>query len=147
MTVKLSGLLVPVLLAPMVFEAAGGAGRRRPEVPENLARKAGVRASSEYSGQFAARMAVDGKVPAPLSRNDTGRAWAVQGESHRNGAVLVLEWPAPITVAEIVYYGRTASQWNENWKDALKIADALTEVNLQILKAKAHRARERKSSD
>jgi len=35
--------------------------------------------------------------------------------------------------------------WNENWKEALKIADALTEVNLQILKAKAQRARERKT--
>jgi hypothetical protein len=39
-----------------------------------------------------------------------------------------------------------AREWGENWKDALKIADALTEVNLQILKAKAQRARERKTS-
>jgi len=37
-----------------------------------------------------------------------------------------------------------ARGWGENWKEALKIADALTEVNLQILKAKAQRARERK---
>ena len=39
-----------------------------------------------------------------------------------------------------------ASRWGENWKDALKIADALTEVNLHILKAKAQKARERKRS-
>ena len=39
-----------------------------------------------------------------------------------------------------------ARGWNENWKDALKIADALTEVNLQILRIKAQKARERKTS-
>jgi len=39
-----------------------------------------------------------------------------------------------------------ARRWGENWKEALQIADALTEVNLHILKAKAQRARERKTS-
>ena len=37
-----------------------------------------------------------------------------------------------------------ATAWNENWREALRIADALMEVNLAILKAKAKRARERR---
>jgi len=32
-------------------------------------------------------------------------------------------------------------EWNENWKRALKLADELTEVNWQILRAKAKSAR------
>ena len=34
-----------------------------------------------------------------------------------------------------------AKAWNENWREALRIAEELTEVNLEILKAKGKRAR------
>ncbi len=45
---------------------------------ENLAAKAKVWASSEYSASFAARFAVDGKVPEAETReNDGGQVWCI----------------------------------------------------------------------
>ena len=88
-----------------------------PKLPENLAANATVGASSEYSNQYLAKFAVDGKVPHAGSKADIGKVWAVKGDTHRGGAELTIEWPEPVTVAEIVYYGRTAWEWVENWKD------------------------------
>ena len=84
---------------------------------ENLARKAKATATSEYSGSYSAARAVDGKIPAPLSRNDGNAAWAVLGDTHRNGAELTLRWAKPVRVAELVYFGRCAGEWNENFRD------------------------------
>ena len=30
---------------------------------------------------------------------------------------LTFQWPQPVAVAELVYFGRTAWQWEENWKN------------------------------
>jgi formylglycine-generating enzyme required for sulfatase activity len=84
---------------------------------ENLALTAQVSASSEYSPQYAARFACDGVIPQPLSRPDAGKAWCAKGKDHPNGVLFTLQWPQPVQVAEIVYYGRTGSDWHENWKD------------------------------
>ena len=89
----------------------------QPPAPENLARKAKATATSEFSGGYLARFACDGKIPSPISQTDVGATWAAKGIDHPNGVLFTLEWPQPVTVAEIVYYGRTGWVWTENWKD------------------------------
>jgi len=76
--------------------------------PENLAPSAKVSASSEFSDQYVARLAVDGVIPKALSLVDVGQAWAVNGATYGGQAWFALEWDQPVTVAEVVYYGRTA---------------------------------------
>jgi len=87
-------------------------------LPPNLALQATATASSEYNPQnYGARLAIDGQIPGPGSQaEDVGRAWCVQGDTHRNGAEFTLEWPAPVTVASLVYWGRTAWFAEECWK-------------------------------
>ena len=88
-----------------------------PALPENLATKATIRADSEFSRDYLARFVADGQVPEAKGGQDLQRAWCVQGDTHRQGADLVFEWPAPVTVVEVVYYGRTAWFLDECWKD------------------------------
>ena len=117
---------VVVLLALSVGAAAVAAPAKaaRPALPENLAAKAKASASSEFSDQYLAQFAIDGKVPAPAGSDDLGRAWAVKGDTSRGGAEFTLEWSQPVTVAEIVYFGRTAFQIQECWKDYEVYLDA-----------------------
>ena len=102
-------LLLPLLL----FSDCFGAERK----PVNLARTARASASSEYSGQYLATLAVDGVIPELLSKDDIGRAWAVNGARARGKAWFVLEWDEPVRVSEIIYYGRTSWLVEECWKD------------------------------
>lgn len=97
-------------LLRLLFGAAAAA-------PENLALRATATASSEYNGQYLARFATDGIIPDAGGQADAGTAWCVQGRTHRNGAEFTLTWPAPVTVGEVVYYGRTAWMTSECWKD------------------------------
>ena len=85
--------------------------------PPNLALRAKVSASSEFSGGYLARLAVDGVIPELLSHDDAGHAWAVNGAKAGGRATFVLEWPQPVSVAEIIYYGRTSWLPEECWKD------------------------------
>jgi hypothetical protein len=96
------------------------------ELPPNLALLATATASSEYSEQYAARFAVNGKVPAPGGQSDRNEAWCVQGTTDRHGAEFNLEWPEPVTVAEMVYWGRTAWLAEDSWKDYEVWLDAAT---------------------
>lgn len=89
----------------------------------NLARVATASASSEFSAQYAARFACDGVIPQLLDRDDSGRAWAVNGQRCGGQATFTLEWPEPVTVAEIVYYGRTSFLVEECWKDYEVVLD------------------------
>ncbi len=91
--------------------------------PENLAPKARVSASSEFGPQYQARFAADGKIAEENSGGDAGNAWAVKGDTHRDGADLVFEWDAPVRVAQVVYYGRTAFGANECWKEVQVFLD------------------------
>jgi hypothetical protein len=93
-----------------------------PEQNENLALRARVTADSEYSRDYRAAFVADGKIPGRLSREDLGRAWCVNGGTHRQGAALTFAWfdrdtPLSVTVAEIVYFGRTAWHLEECWRD------------------------------
>ena len=85
-------------------------------LPPNLARSAKATATSEFSGQYLAQFAVDGKIPEAGSQDDLGQAWCVRGDTHRQGAELTLEWTNLVTIAEVVYYGRTAWFAEECWK-------------------------------
>ena len=85
--------------------------------PENLARQAKVWASSEYSADYTARGATDGVIAQMGSKADLGHAWAVNGAKAGPSATFTLEWPQPIQVAEIIYYGRTAWLMEECFRD------------------------------
>ncbi len=93
------------------------AAARAARPPENLALKATASVSTHYSDKYVARFACDGKIPKPISRADIGQAWVAKGNNHPDGAIFTLTWPEHVTVAELVYYGRTGWVWNENWKD------------------------------
>jgi len=109
---------MPVLVVTMLLAASAPGAP-----PENLALKAKAAATSSYSRSYAPPLAIDGKIPPPMSKADVGKAWAVQGNTHRNGAEFSLEWPEPVTIAEVVYYGRTAWEWAENFKDYQLLID------------------------
>ncbi len=91
------------IAASMLFAAAAGAAD-----PENLARRASVSASARHSADFDARFAVDGQVAEPGGCNDYGQTWCSPLRKEGPQAEFVLQWPEPVTVAEIVYFGRTA---------------------------------------
>ena len=87
-------------------------------LPENLARRAVASATSEYGDQHLARFAIDGKIPAAGSRAaDRGAAWCVRKAQSGDHAEFVLQWPEPVQVAQIIYWGRTAWYMSECWKD------------------------------
>jgi hypothetical protein len=88
-----------------------------PEAQENLALRATITASSEHSEQYRARFVANSVVPGAMSHADVGKAWCAQGNHHPQGVYLTFTWPEPVTVAELAYFGRTAFQWEENWKD------------------------------
>ncbi|HEX43027.1 MAG TPA: discoidin domain-containing protein, partial [Phycisphaerales bacterium] len=86
-------------------------------VPENLALRARISSNSQFSGDYHARFVADGIICPADARNDPGKAWAVRGDTHRNGAELVFEWAQSVQVGQIIYYGRTAWFVSECWKD------------------------------
>ena len=86
-------------------------------VPENLAKKAKASASSQYSGQYAARFAIDGDVPEYEMRDDIGRAWCADGNTAGGKAEFTLTWTEPVELAELVYFGRTGFSMAECFKD------------------------------
>jgi hypothetical protein len=88
-----------------------------PRLPENLAPRATASANSEHNAHYRAAFAIDGRLPGGGGQDDLDQAWCVLGDTHRNGATLSLTWPEPVTIAEAVYYGRTAWFAEENWKD------------------------------
>ncbi len=87
------------------------------EGPVNLAPKAKASANSEYNADYAAAWAVDGKIPAPLGKNDTGHVWCVKGVDVGQTGEFTLVWETPVEVAEIVYFGRTGQLLEECFKD------------------------------
>ena len=95
--------------------------------PENLAPRASISASSEFSDQYLGKLVADGVVPSPMSQADVGKAWCAQGNQHPQGVSLTLTWSEAVSVAEIVYFGRTAWQWEENWKDYEVYSDSAEE--------------------
>ena len=73
--------LVGLLLGMAIVGPRAVGADKNIKLPENLARKALATATSEYSGNYLARFAVDGKVPEAGGRGDVSRAWCVQGDT------------------------------------------------------------------
>ena len=108
------------LVVAACLHLAGGMGRgvaAEAATPENLARKAKASATSEYNGRYLAKFAVDGRIPDHSSKDDISKAWCVQGKTAGGKAEFTLEWPQPVEVAELVYFGRTGWVITECWKD------------------------------
>jgi hypothetical protein len=97
-TASLSLLLAAVLAVSAVAGAAE-------KLPENLALKAKVSASSQFSGDYVAKNAANGS---------TSSDWAVKGKQTGD---FTLQWAKPIEAAQIVYWARTTGQHLENFKD------------------------------
>ena len=121
-----------VLLATCVQACSSMAASS--DVPGNLALKAKVSVSSAHSDRYRAENLVDGQIPAPLGRDDVGKAWCAKGNQHPDGVTVTFQWSEPVRVAAIVYYGRTAWLWTENFKNyELYLDDAATPVVKGVL--------------
>jgi hypothetical protein len=118
------GRLVPrIAILVALFAGAATRADAGTPAPENLAPKARITADSEHNAQYKAQFVADGHIPREGGRNDAGKAWCVKGATHRGGATLTFEWPEPVKIAEVVYYGRTAFETGENWKDYEVVLD------------------------
>ncbi len=83
----------------------------------NLAFQADVSATSEYSADYSAAKAVDGIVAEPKT-GDAGTAWCVSGETAKGQAEFTLTWEKPVTVSQIVCFGRSGSSFiDESFRD------------------------------
>ena len=84
--------MLTVLPALIVFlSGLAGAASVRIAGLENLAPKAKISAESEYSTGYLAKFVADGVVPVRGGNGDPGKAWCVNGGTHRDGAALVFE--------------------------------------------------------
>ena len=113
--ISAAAIICCALLAP---QATWGA-----KPPENLAPKARITADSVFSNKYAAKFVADGIIPKQGAKDDIGRVWVVQGKTNRDHAKLTFEWKQPVTVAEVVYYGRTGWDPGENFKDYAVLVD------------------------
>jgi len=105
---------------------------------ENLATTAKVSANSEYSADYLAKWAVDGKIPAACCKQDTRQAWCVRGSETKCTGEFTLTWEKPVAVAEIVYFGRTGQLIEECFKDYEVYFDDATEPVLRGTFEKRH---------
>ena len=103
--------------------------------PENLALKAKVVATSEFNGQYAATGVNDGIIPEAGRNNSAGKEWAVKGNNHPEGVTLTLTWPSPVSIAEVVYYGRTCYAVEAFKACTVSVDDAKDSVLMADLKA------------
>ncbi|MCF7676504.1 MAG: hypothetical protein K9M97_14235, partial [Akkermansiaceae bacterium] len=101
-------------LAGLIGAERSGAATPTPgaeALPENVAPRAAVSASSEFSDSYRAEMAVGGTAPSEFRENSD---WAVRGT--RTGS-FALKWKEPVEAAQIVYYARVTSPLLECFKD------------------------------
>jgi hypothetical protein len=137
--IPLSADVTPESAAKRVEESRAAAGQLPAEwAAKNVAPKATVTASSEADPEHAARFVVDGRIAPPQSKYDLNMAWAAAMAkapyTFPEGITLSFAWPAPVTVAEVVYYGRTAWLWTENFKTyEIYLGDSTTPAAKGIL--------------
>ncbi len=79
--------------------------------PVNLATKAKVSASSEFSNEYRAEMAISGAVPSEFNQDGD---WAVKGMQTGR---FTLQWDQPVEAAQIIHYARMTSTLLECFKD------------------------------
>ncbi len=115
------------LLVACIFLSSTAQGQSAGGLPENLAYRATVTASSEFSGDYKAANVADGRIPALDSKADPGQAWCVNGAIGSSQSSLIFTWDTPVTVGEIIYYARTAWFVSECWKHCAAYVDGGTE--------------------
>lgn len=98
-----------VIVALLVVIPCGMA--RADAMPKNLAPKAKVSASSQFSGEYRPQMAISGTFPSQFQRDSD---WAVKAT--QNGH-FTLQWKKPVDAAQIVYFARVTSPLLESFKD------------------------------
>jgi len=98
------------MIAVATLAAAGTVDALAGE-PDNLARKAKVSASSEFSSEYRAEMATGGAVPSEFHQDSD---WAMKGTQT---GWFTLEWDQPVEAAQIIYYARVTSPLLECFKD------------------------------
>lgn len=76
------------------------------ETPENIARNASATAGSVHFESYSAQNAIDGIIPDRGGVIESN-VWATNGPECGFASWFRLEWPQDVTVAEIIYYGRT----------------------------------------
>ena len=101
----------------VLFIAANAAADDLGPLPENLAARAKVSATSEMNEQYAAAKAVDGHIPPKDAQLGEFGSWAVNGQEAKGKGEFTFRWKTPVQVAEVIYFGRTAWQLKEVWKD------------------------------
>ncbi len=97
----------------LAFAAGGPLIGQGAELP-NLAPDAVVTESGRLNDRYRGEFTASGRIPQAGSRADLDSAWCVP-QAQAAGSTLTYTWPAPVTVGEIVYYGRTAWLWDENF--------------------------------
>jgi hypothetical protein len=118
MTTHLSPVLIAAALAVLTLGAIPPA-----EAAENLALRATVSASSQFSAGYRPMNAIDGNVSSGFPG---GGDWAVKGTQDGH---FTLRWAEPVEACEIVYWCRVTSPLLENFKDyAVYLDDAATPV-------------------
>jgi len=80
-------------------------------VPENLAPRAKVSASSQFSDEYRPQMAISGVIPSQFNQDGD---WAVKATQ---AAEFTLQWGKPVEATQIVYYARVTSPLLECFKD------------------------------
>ena len=93
-----------LIVAVVAVGSTGAAGADA--IPGNLAPKAKVSASSQFSGEYTPAMAINGGVP--------GGDWAVRGTQDGH---FTLQWAKGVEAAQIIYWARTTSDLLECFKD------------------------------
>ena len=71
---------------------------------QNLAAKAKIAASGVFSLEYDPKYLADEKIPQKDCHDDVRQAWCLP-QTVANGATLTFEWPGPVTIAEVVYWG------------------------------------------
>ena len=96
------------MAAALAVAACAAAGEA---MPENLAPRAKVSASSVFSPEYRPQMAVSGVVPSQFNQDAD---WATKGQQ---AAEFTLQWAKPVEATQIVYYARVTSPLLECFKD------------------------------
>lgn len=81
------------------------------DLPDNLAPRAKVSASSQFSGGYRPAQAVSGMIPSEFQQSQD---WAVAATQT---GWFTLQWDRPVTAAQIIYYARVTSPLLESFKD------------------------------
>jgi len=99
-----------IILGAVLLTGIGTLGRAD-DMPENLAPRARVTASSQFSDGYRPALAVSGVVPSEFQQDQD---WAVRATQT---GWFALEWDEPVQVAQIIYYARVTSPLLECFKD------------------------------